>query len=107
MLQRHLREDVVRRPHRIDYSGAAVLTVALPVLILALLEGGVDWSWTSPASLSLFATAAVLLAVFAWTERRAADPILPPWVFTVAGCVLRQPPSRLTPDCGPLPSPAS
>ncbi len=82
MLQRHLREDVVRRSHRIDYSGAAVLTAALSILILALLEGGVDWSWTSAASLGLFGAAAVLLGVFVVIERRAAEPILPPWVFS-------------------------
>src|SRR3954452_17410555 len=38
MLQRHLREDVVRRAHRIDYEGAAVLTAGLSLAILGLLE---------------------------------------------------------------------
>lgn len=82
MLQRHLHEDVVRREHRIDYAGAAVLTAALSILILALLEGGVDWSWTSATSLTLFASAAVLLAGFVWIERHVAEPVLPPWVFS-------------------------
>lgn len=82
MLQRHLHENVVRREHRIDYAGAGVLTVGLSVLILALLEGGVQWAWASAASITLFATAAALLAAFVWIERRASDPILPPWVFS-------------------------
>ena len=82
MLQRHLHENVVRRQHRIDYSGAAVLTVGLSLVILALLEGGVDWGWTSAQSVGLFASAAVLLAVFVRIERTAAEPILPPWVFS-------------------------
>src|SRR3954469_18601982 len=34
MLQRHLREDVVRRVHRIDYEGVAVLTAGLSLAIL-------------------------------------------------------------------------
>src|SRR5881275_138128 len=38
MLHRHLRENVVRRAHRIDYAGATVLTVGMALLILALLE---------------------------------------------------------------------
>jgi EmrB/QacA subfamily drug resistance transporter len=82
MLQTHLREDVVRRAHRIDYLGASVLSIGLSLAILALLEGGVAWSWTSGTSLALFLGAAVMLALFTQVERRAAEPILPPWVFS-------------------------
>lgn len=82
MLQRHLHENVVRRSHRIDYAGAAVLTVGMSLVILALLEGGVDWAWASAQSIGLFAVAAALLFVFARIERTAAEPILPPWVFS-------------------------
>ncbi|HET7572441.1 MAG TPA: MDR family MFS transporter [Gaiellaceae bacterium] len=81
MLQRHLRENVVRRPHRIDVAGATLLTAGLALLVLALLEGGVSWAWLSAPSLALFAGAAVLLAVFVRVERRAAEPILPSWIF--------------------------
>jgi MFS family permease len=82
MLQQHLRENVVRRPHRIDYEGATVLTIGLSLGILALLQGGIAWDWTSLPSIGLFAGAAVMLAVFVWIERHAAEPILPPWVFS-------------------------
>ena len=82
MLQRHLREGVEKREHRIDYTGAAVLTIGMSLLILGLLEGGVDWAWTSAQSIGLFAAATVLLVVFLGIERRAAEPILPPWVFS-------------------------
>ena len=82
MLQAHLRENVVRRDHRIDYEGAIVLTTGLSLAILALLQGGIAWDWNSPQSIGLFTAAAVLLVVFALIERRAAEPILPPWVFS-------------------------
>jgi MFS family permease len=82
MLQRHLHEDVVRREHRIDFAGVAVLTAGLSLTILGLLEGGITWAWGSPQSIGLFVAAAVLLAVFVRIERRAAEPILPPWVFS-------------------------
>ncbi|HET8528959.1 MAG TPA: MDR family MFS transporter [Gaiellaceae bacterium] len=81
MLQAHLHERVERRPHRIDYEGVAVLTVGLSLAILALLEGGVDWAWTSATSLLLFAAAAALLVGFVAVERRAREPVLPPWLF--------------------------
>lgn len=80
-LQRHLHEQVERRRNRIDFAGAAVLTAGLSLLILALLEGGVTWPWSSPQSIGLLAGSAVLVAVFAVVERRAAEPIVPPWIF--------------------------
>src|SRR5689334_16164160 len=64
LIQRHLHERVERRRHRIDYAGAATLTVACSLLILALLEGGVSWAWDSTTSIALFAGSAVLLAAF-------------------------------------------
>jgi EmrB/QacA subfamily drug resistance transporter len=81
LIHRHLHEDVHRRSHRIDYAGAATLTVACTLLILALLEGGVSWSWTSPASIGLFVAAAALLVAFVRIERTVAEPILPLWIF--------------------------
>jgi EmrB/QacA subfamily drug resistance transporter len=82
MLQTKLHEDVVRREHKIDYLGASVLTSGLSLLILALLEGGVDWDWLSAPSLLLFASAVALLGLFVAVERRVSEPILPPWVFS-------------------------
>jgi MFS family permease len=69
-------ERVDRRHPRIDYLGAGVLTVALTLLILGLLEGGQAWAWSSPPSVVILAGGAVLLAVFPLIERRAADPVI-------------------------------
>jgi MFS family permease len=54
-----------------------VLTVALTLVILGLLEGGQAWAWGSPQSIADLATGAVLLGVFVLIERRAADPVVP------------------------------
>jgi EmrB/QacA subfamily drug resistance transporter len=81
LIQRHLHERVEPRRHRIDYAGAATLTVACSLLILALLEGGVSWAWGSTTSIALFVGAAMLLAFFVWIERTVAEPIVPLWVF--------------------------
>ena len=81
LVYRHLHEQVERRTHRIDYAGATTLTVACTLLILALLEGGVSWSWSSPMSVALLVTSAVLLAAFVWIEHVVAEPILPLWIF--------------------------
>ena len=70
-------ERVDRRRPRIDYAGAGVLTVALTLLILGLLEGGQAWAWRSPLGIAVLAIGALLLAVFVAIERRAADPVVP------------------------------
>jgi EmrB/QacA subfamily drug resistance transporter len=82
MLVRTYHETVERQQHRIDLAGAAVLTVGLTLLIFAVLEGGQGWAWTSWQSIGAFAAAAVLLVAFGFIERRAAEPVLPFWLFS-------------------------
>lgn len=81
MLWRRFEEQVERRVHRIDYAGSVLLAAGGVALLLALLEGGVRWSWTSATSITLFVAAGVLLAAFGLVERRAAEPVLPGWLF--------------------------
>lgn len=80
-LVRRFDEDVERRRHRIDYAGSVLLATGGTLLLLALLEGGQGWAWDSATSLGLFAGAGVLLVAFVLVEQRAAEPILPLWVF--------------------------
>ena len=83
-LLRHFRED--RRPatdaRAIDWAGAGLLTIGGIALLLGLLEGGHAWAWDSPASLAIFAVGIAALVAFGFVERRAADPVLPPWVLS-------------------------
>ena len=82
MLWRGYHESVEHRAHKIDYAGAATLTISLSLLILAVLEGGQAWPWTSWQSIGAFAVGAVLLAAFVAIERRAAEPVLPLDIFS-------------------------
>ena len=81
MLVRRFDERVQRRDHRLDYSGAALLMAGCTLLILGLLEGGQGWAWRSWTSVAVLGGGAALLVVFALVERRAAEPVLPGWVF--------------------------
>jgi MFS family permease len=65
------------RRHTLDYVGAALLAGALVSGLLAATWGGQEYAWASPIIVSLFATSVVLAFVFAWWERRVAEPILP------------------------------
>ncbi|GAA1270431.1 MDR family MFS transporter [Sphaerisporangium rubeum] len=80
-LARRFKEKVTRSSHKIDYLGATLLITGSSLIILGLLEGGVAWDWLSPPSLAIFTTGAILTTAFVLVERRAAEPILPLWVF--------------------------
>jgi EmrB/QacA subfamily drug resistance transporter len=81
MLVRCFHETVHHREHRIDYLGSFLLTLGGVLLLLALIEGGVQWAWDAPVSIALFAIAVVSLAGFAYVESRTPEPVLPLWVF--------------------------
>jgi EmrB/QacA subfamily drug resistance transporter len=80
-LRRRFTESVVRREHTIDYTGASLLTVGCSLLILGLLEGGTAWAWRSGTSAVVLGGALVALLAFVQVERRAAEPVLPLWIF--------------------------
>ncbi|MGJ3190109.1 MFS transporter [Paenarthrobacter sp. FR1] len=82
MLIRSFEENIERTKHRVDYLGAVLLTLALSLLILGALGGGQAWDWNSSVSVAIFAAGALLLAAFMLVERRAMEPILPPWVVS-------------------------
>ncbi|TPX02877.1 MFS transporter, partial [Schumannella luteola] len=81
LLARDYHESFERRRHRIDVAGAALLTAALTLLLLGVLEGGNSWAWDSAVSFAIFGAGALLLVGFVLVERRAAEPVLPLWVM--------------------------
>ena len=71
----HLRHT--RLEHRIDWWGAATLSVGLvPLLLVA--EQGRDWGWTSGRSLACFAVGTLGVASFLVVERAMKDEALLP-----------------------------
>jgi EmrB/QacA subfamily drug resistance transporter len=77
----HVQESRVK--HRIDYTGAALITAAASsVLLAAQLGANGQYAWGSSVVVSLFAAGAVLFAVFvAWELKAASEPILPMHLF--------------------------
>jgi EmrB/QacA subfamily drug resistance transporter len=77
IVQRVLNIPHTRRPHRIDWPGALLLTIGLvPLLLLA--EQGREWGWTSPLSLALAVIGFAGLGLFVLAERRFGDDALLP-----------------------------
>lgn len=84
LVVRHLHEPP--RPAtgtraRVDWAGALAVFACGGVLLTALVQGGVAWPWLSAPSLALFGTGAALVAVVVVVERRAAEPVIPGWVW--------------------------
>ncbi|MFJ6633844.1 MFS transporter [Streptomyces sp. NPDC091376] len=83
LIGRHLVEPVRKRGPRprIDWPGALAIFLTGTLLLTALVQGGVAWPWLSAPSLGLFAASAAAAAVTVLIERRAAEPIIPGWVW--------------------------
>jgi EmrB/QacA subfamily drug resistance transporter len=67
--------------HSIDYTGAALLAIALSSIILVTDLGGTEYPWSSPMMLGLIGAAVVSLLLFLLVESRVDEPILPLRLF--------------------------
>jgi EmrB/QacA subfamily drug resistance transporter len=66
-----------RVDHRIDFGGAAALTIGLvPLLIVA--EQGREWGWASATSIAMYVVGVLGLLAFVWVENRMGDEALLP-----------------------------
>jgi EmrB/QacA subfamily drug resistance transporter len=81
LLVRSLHEQVTPRPRVMDVAGALALVAGWSLVLLGLLEGGVAWAWSSVIGILVLVTGVLALVAFAVVERRAAEPVVPLWVF--------------------------
>ncbi|MGP4003276.1 MDR family MFS transporter [Streptomyces sp. 8N706] len=83
LIARHLREPLrVRdRKPRVDWAGALAVFACGGLLLTAFVQGGVAWPWLSAPSLALLGGSALCAAATVGIERRAAEPIIPGWVW--------------------------
>jgi EmrB/QacA subfamily drug resistance transporter len=76
-----LHLPVRRSPHRIDYAGAALLSIAAVSLLLISVWGGVEYAWRSAEIIGLAITGVLFSGLFIVRERFAAEPIIPLKLF--------------------------
>ncbi|MFC9911853.1 MFS transporter [Streptomyces sp. NPDC127197] len=83
LIVRHLHEPQRKTDARarVDWAGALVVFACGGVLLTALVQGGVAWAWLSPPSIALLGTGLAFVVLVFFVERRAAEPIIPGWVW--------------------------
>ena len=70
-----MRESPVRTPGRLDVPGAAILTIGLVSLLLAISKGEA-WGWFEAKTVALFLLGVVALIVFVFVELRVQQPLI-------------------------------
>lgn len=71
----------VRTRHRIDYAGVLLLGAILSTIVLATSLSGSSWSWHALHPIELLLLLVLLVPAFVVVESRAAEPILPLFIF--------------------------
>jgi EmrB/QacA subfamily drug resistance transporter len=73
-----------RRPERIDYRGAVLISASMGLVVLGLQQAGV-WGWTSVATIGSIAVGLILLAGFIAYELRETQPLIRLRLFAQRG----------------------
>ncbi|MFF8610332.1 MDR family MFS transporter [Streptomyces sp. NPDC015346] len=77
----HLPKKVRDRSVRIDFLGAALLTVGITAIVLVTTWGGTEYAWGSAMIVGLSVAGVAALAAFLRVETRASDPVVPLHIF--------------------------
>ncbi|WP_100332004.1 MDR family MFS transporter [Bacillus xiapuensis] len=72
-----LHEHVKKQRADIDYMGTFLFLIAISCLMYLLVEGGIQFAWTSSFAMLLVLAAAVFFVLFIRQEKRAASPMMP------------------------------
>ncbi len=75
LVQRSVPESSNRSQGRTDWPGAALLSVGMLAILVAITQGS-SWGWSSARVLGLFGAGAALLVVWTAWERRCAEPLV-------------------------------
>ncbi|MET8945280.1 MDR family MFS transporter [Streptomyces sp. NPDC004542] len=70
-----------RSKARIDYLGAALLTIGITSIVLVTTWGGTEYAWTSARIMELIGIGVAALVGFVFWQTRAAEPVVPLHIF--------------------------
>lgn len=76
-----LHLPVFKKQHKIDYTGAVLMTISVTSLLLLSVWAGNQYAWLSPQIIGLGITTVISGIVFALWEHRASEPLIPLSLF--------------------------
>ncbi|SFS89346.1 MDR family MFS transporter [Marininema halotolerans] len=76
-----LGKSQLKKDIRFDWLGILTMVIGVVAILLGLTMGGNQYEWNSWQIIGLFCLGIFTLALFAWIESRAAEPILPVRLF--------------------------
>jgi EmrB/QacA subfamily drug resistance transporter len=81
---RYIPESPVKTPAHINYRAAALMTVGISGLLLAITQTS-TWGWGSPKTLALLAFGAALIAAWVREELRSREPLVDMRMMAIRG----------------------
>jgi EmrB/QacA subfamily drug resistance transporter len=81
LIVRYYHESLQHSKQKVDWLGAITLVISVVSLMFGLELGGKEYAWNSVQIISLFASFFIFFIAFFIAEFKAAEPILPLWLF--------------------------
>lgn len=81
LIVRYYHESLQHSKQKVDWLGAITLVISVVSLMFALELGGKEYAWDSTPIIGLFTSFFVFFVAFFIAEFKAAEPILPLWLF--------------------------
>lgn len=72
-----LDEQLEKKKHKVDYTGAILMFTAIGLLLFVLVEGGVGMRWNSPVMGILMMIIVVVFLLFLRQQKYAKEPMMP------------------------------
>ncbi|HWF35686.1 MAG TPA: MFS transporter, partial [Solirubrobacteraceae bacterium] len=81
---RFVPESPVRVPGRVNWLAAALMSVGISVILIAVSET-ISWGWGSPKTLGLIAVGALICAAWVAVEVRSREPLIDMTMMRIRG----------------------
>jgi EmrB/QacA subfamily drug resistance transporter len=83
-IQLFVPESPIRVPGRVNWAGAALMSLGLALVLIAVSEAPL-WHWLSAKTLAVLVVGVVLLVVWVWSETRTSQPLVDMRMMRIRG----------------------
>jgi EmrB/QacA subfamily drug resistance transporter len=84
LTRRYIPESPLKTPAEINYRAAALMTIGISAVLLAITETS-TWGWGSPKTLGLLAVGLAVIVAWVREERRSREPLVDMRMMAIRG----------------------